>query len=206
MAVNLNGLDNNMRGFFTSDSVASDISRPYLFRIYIPTTDASGYESGSGLLTAWARSTNLPKYTLSTKEVDFQGQKIRLAGPAEFDGSWTVKFLLDETHSLRHAFLGWMQSAYDANKMHHTAPSEYKRNNIKVEQVSKNGETIVTYNFVGAFPKEVGEIALSQSEVNPSEFDVIFSYDYFVVGIGTLNTDAQAGDSAGTQPTVQPLP
>lgn len=199
MAVSQNGLDNNMKGFFRSEGVASDISRPYLFRLSIPTISTnSGFGDRTGLLSAWARSTTLPAYKLEQKDIDFQGQKIRFAGPAEFEGSWSVTFLLDETHSLRHAILGWMQSAYDANKMHHSAPADYKRNNVKVEQVTKNGQTVSTYNFVGVFPKQVNEVSLDQSSVDPATFEVTFSYDYFVVGIGTWNTDAAAGDNTGS--------
>ena len=202
MAQEFNGLDNNLRGFFTPSGVASDISRGYLFRVYIPTVDGSGFGSGPGLLTAWARSAKLPAYKLSTKEIDFQGQKIRIAGPAEFDGNWDVEFLLDESHSLRHAFLGWMQATYDANKMHHTAPADYKRNNVRIEQVSKNGQTVSTYNFVGVFPSNVSEIALEQGSTEPEKFTVSLSYDYFVIGIGTLNVDAAANDRSGSQASI----
>jgi hypothetical protein len=70
-----------------------------------------------------------------------------------------------------------------------------------VEQISKNGQTVATYNFVGVFPSNVSEIALEQGSTEPEKFTVSLSYDYFVIGIGTLNVDSAANDRAGTQPT-----
>lgn len=202
MARNQNGLDNNVAGFFKPSGVASDISRPYLFRIDIPVISQIAQDFQSrGLLTAWARTAQLPKYTLGTKEIKFQSQTIRLAGPPTYD-NWSVQFLLDEQHTLRHAFLAWMQLTYDAHKMKHAAPKDYKRNDCKVIQLSKSGQPISTYNFVGLYPTNVGETSLDHASTEPGNFTVEFAYDYFVIGIGGTSTEAAAEDQVGNGTTV----
>jgi hypothetical protein len=159
-----------------------DISRAYLFMVRMPFV-------GSDLqLTSFARSATLPSYKLSPVEVKFQSQTLRLAGPADFDGQWTVRFLCDEAHSIRHKFLAWQSVAYDPSIMVHGAPSQYKDDRCQVHQLDRRGNSIAVYNFVGLFPSEVGQIDIAHDNIEPEQFDVTFTYDYW-----TLNAQNAVG-------------
>lgn len=210
MATNLNGLDINLQGLF-NDRI-TDISRPYLFRLTIPDfISEEPYSVPTSLLTAWAQTTSLPKYAFHEVPIALQGQTIRLAGPAQFDGTWTVEFLLDETHSLRHQMLKWSMLAYDGAQMHHTAPGAYKNNTaysqggdlgsgtVTITQVDKTGEPVTSYTFAGIYPSEVGEVVLSQSDTEPSKMTVTFTYDYFGMTVGENVSDMTDGSDQDSQ-------
>jgi len=153
-----------------------DVSRPYLFMIEMPNIDTNVAK-----VTAFARTASLPKYSLQPIEVPFQSQKLRFAGPANVDGTWTVEFLCDELHALRNRFMSWLQTAYDVQRLQAGAPVSYKYDLAKVVQLARNGARIATYQFIGLFPTSVGDIALSHEETGWSKFPVEFAYDYFTI-------------------------
>jgi hypothetical protein len=153
-----------------------DVSRPYLFMIEMPFIDTN-----ISKLTAFARSTSLPKYAITPIEIPFQSQKLRLAGPATVDGTWNIEFLCDELHTLRNRFMSWLQIEYDIQKMAASAPVSYKYDQTKVTQLARNGARIATYQFVGLFPTSVGDIQLTHDETGWSKFPVEFAYDYFTL-------------------------
>lgn len=174
-----------------------DISRAYLFMIRVP------FVGDDVQLTSFCRTTSLPSYKLADGvEVKFQAQTLRLAGPAEFEGTWETTFLCDEAHSIRHKFLAWMSIAYDPSTMSHGAPSQYKDDRVQVHQLDRGGNSISVYNFIGAFPSEVGAIELSQEDTEPETFPVTFTYDYWVLNAqnavgGLFLTIESNGVSAG---------
>lgn len=153
-----------------------DVSRPYLFMVEMPFIDGNNAK-----VTAFARSTTLPKYSVGTIEIPFQSQKLRFAGPATIDGTWQIEFLCDELHSLRNRFMQWLQIEYNPQALLAGAPVSYKYDNCKVYQLARNGEVVVSYQFVGLFPTNVGEVALNHEETGYSRFPVEFAYDYFTV-------------------------
>ena len=179
----LNGIQ-NVRQF---GNIIRDISRPYLFLISIP------YLDSDEKVTAFARSANLPAYKIGTVEIPFQTQKWRIASTAQFDGTWTVKFLCDEGHSIRHKLIGWMQRAYDPSILRNGAPVEYKADNISVMQLDRTSAMVVRYQFVGMFPTEVAQIEVAHAESNePEQFDCTFTYDYWTMAgsTGAANPDS----------------
>lgn len=165
-----------------------DVSRPYLFMIEMPFID-----SNNAKVTAFARTTSLPKYSVSTIEIPFQSQKLRLAGPANFDGTWQIEFLCDEAHTIRNRFMQWLQREWNPQTLTAGAPLNYKYDQAKVYQLSRAGGIVVTYNFVGLFPTSVGEIALNHEETGYSRFPVEFAYDYFTVD--SNNSSSAAADA-----------
>jgi hypothetical protein len=172
----------NIRQF---GNIIRDMSRPYLFLISIP------YLDRDERVTAFARSTKIPQYKISTKDIAFQTQKWRIASTAEFDGSWDVEFLCDEGHSIRNKLIGWMQKAYDPSIMRNGAPIEYKTDNVKVVQLDRSSNAVVQYQFVGLFPSMVGDIQLAHEGDEPEKFTCTFTYDYWTMaGAGASATAA----------------
>lgn len=212
MALENNGLDITVPSFFTAgDGVASDISRPFLFRVEVPTIISGPLSITDGQLTAFARTTKLPSFKLKDIDIAYAGMKYRMAGSAEFSGDWNINFLLDETHSLREQFIRWQLLAHDPNNLSQNGPGAYKSNTaysqltgkLNVFQLDKTGNPVSVYSFVGAFPKEVGEISLGQNEEDPESFDVNFSYDYFTVAIAD---GASATEFSQTEPAFNVIP
>ena len=177
----LNGIQ-NVKQF---GQVIRDISRPYLFLISIP------YLDRDEKVTAFARTATLPAFKISKVEIPFQTQKWRIAGTAEFDGSWEVKFLCDEGHAIRNKLMVWMQREYDPSIMRNGAPVEYKADNIRVIQLDRSSQAVVQYQFVGMFPSEVGNIELShETSDSPEQFSCTFTYDYWTVAGGSTSANA----------------
>jgi len=172
-----------------------DVSRPYLFMINMPNIDTNVAK-----VTAFARSTSLPKYTLSTVEIPFQSQKLRLAGPANIEGTWQVEFLCDELHALRNRFLTWIQTGFDIQQILAGAPVEYKYDLAQVTQLSRNGSRVATYQFVGLFPTSVGDIQLSHEATETwAKFPVEFAYDYFTIdNANSFDPNTSAFQSSAT--------
>ena len=173
-----------------------DISRPYLFMVEMPIIDTDARK-----LTAFAQSTSIPAYKLDVDTFEFQGAKRKVVNGATF-GDWQVEFINDQVYSLRSKFLAWMSQAYDPHFNTNSSPHSYKYDGVKVHQLSRIGEKVQTYQFIGLFPSEVGQIELSQESTGYSKLSVTFSYDYFTVDSGNMlekgiqlatGTDVQSG-------------
>lgn len=161
----------------TFRDLIGDVARSYLFQIVIPQIDESKP------LTLLAKSTILPAYSLEDKHFDFQGSQYKQAGHATFD-DWNVTFISDEYQKIRHKFLAWQSLIYDPIRQIPFTAGSYKKNDVKVFQLSKDGNIVTGYEFFGIYPKRVGEINLDQGGNELSSFTVTFAYDYFI-----LNTE-----------------
>lgn len=152
-----------------------DPARPYFFKITIP-------EVGSDtIMTAMCRSTVLPERTLGEVSVPFQGVNMKLGGTPTYS-DWTVNFMCDESHELRRIFLKWNSLIFDDGTGFAGHSNTYKSDKIGVAQLSRNGQAVARYGFVGAYPKQVGQIQLNHGSGNEFEtFDVQFAYDYFIM-------------------------
>lgn len=160
-------------------NVIGDTAKAYLFLIQIPAvSNPSGEE-----ITCFARSTSLPPYSIQTTEIPFQGLQYKVATVPSFD-NWSVEFLADEAHILRHRFLGWGSQIYDAQRQVAGSPLNYKADNIQVSQLNRAGGIVSQYNFVGMFPASIGEVTLDHSNTDPETFSVEFAYDYYTIGAG----------------------
>ena len=162
----------NLHSFRT---LIGDPGRPYLFLVQIP------HIGRDTVMTAMARSTSLPAYTLGSVPIQFQGTNIKLGTTPEFQ-DWSVTFLSDEAHELRRLFMNWQSIVYDIGVGQTGHSNEYKSDQVGVAQLARTGDIMAAYNFVGAFPKNVGEINVGHDQNNAVEqFEVSFSYDYFVM-------------------------
>lgn len=170
---------NQNYNLYSFRNTIKDHGRAYLFLIKIPAIAGNSNEA----LTCFARSTNLPAYSIQNTQIAFQGMQYNVATVPTFE-PWSVNFLCDEAHTLRHRFLGWQQTIFDAQRQVAGSPLNYKADNITVSQLGRAGNVITTYKFIGAYPNNVGQVELNHGTLEPEAFDVQFTYDYFVVGEG----------------------
>ena len=60
-----------------------------------------------------------------------------------------------------------------------SAPISYEAD-LLVEQLDRNGDTLKTYTFRGAYPQDLSEIAVSYSDTdNIERFTCVWAYQYF---------------------------
>lgn len=170
------------------------IARTQYFMVNIPQAGTAD------VLTALARSTSLPQMSHETGDVWYRGLAMKLDMKPTFE-PWSVKFLCDEPNSLRNIFSKWMSESYSITSLQNKEHKIYKKDGLSVSQLSTKGEIANTYTFYGAWPTTVGQVELSQESANVMEFEVTFTYDYWLqnsprgevrAGVGTVDIDVGA--------------
>ena len=130
----------------------------------------------------------IPASTLGMIEVPYFGRKVKIAGDRIFN-EWTVTIINDEDFAIRNAMEEWSNSinGHETNLTSFGAasPNLYK-SNATVQQFSKTGVALRTYQFNGIFPMEVSMIDMSWETVDTiEEFTVTFMYDSWEISGGT---------------------
>jgi len=144
------------------------------------TLNYPAYAGGDVELSSFmCRAANLPGSTVTTLEVPFRGRMLKVGGDRTFE-SWTVTILNDTGFEVRDPMERWMNgiNAHSANTGL-TNPADYQVDLI-VDQLDRDESVIKRYNFRGAFPESVTEIALTYDQGAEIEtFDVSFAYQYW---------------------------
>ena len=187
---------NDQFNLYNFRQTIGDPARPFLFLVRIP-------EIGTDqVVTALARSTELPALTNGTVNIPFQGVNIKIATTPEF-GDWTVTFLCDEAHELRRLFFKWQTLQYDIGTGLVGHSNTYKSDQVGVAQLARDGEQVARYGMVGAFPKTVGQIAVAHDQNGAVEtFEVTFSVDYFIL-VDNFGEQANQGSFVRSTSSVQ---
>jgi hypothetical protein len=131
------------------------------------------------------KAANLPASNITPVEVPFRGRVLKVAGERTFD-SWTVTVLNDADFKLRTVMEQWMNGISRlTNGSGEVNPTDYTAD-AKVDQLDRNGGILRTYNFVGLFPTNVSEIALSMDTTDTiEEFTVEFQVLYWNIAEGS---------------------
>lgn len=172
----------NLREF---RQLVGDAARPYLFEIDIPMV-TTGDINDVKTITCLARSTNLPRYTIEDVPFEFQKSTFHMGGRAKFD-TWQVTFLADSYHKLRNRLLTWQSVIFDPARQVGYSSSSYKKDDVTIKQLDRTGSVVTSYTFMGMYPSEVGEIQLDQGNTAVEEFNVTFTYDYYIMGSQSAN-------------------
>lgn len=102
-----------------------------------------------------------------------------MAGDRSFD-NWTVTVLNDTGFVIRDSMERWLNgiNSHSANTGL-VNPVDYQAD-LTVEQLDRDENVLKKYDFRGAFPIRVGEIALDYDQQTAIEqFDIEFSYQYW---------------------------
>lgn len=152
-------------------------ARPNMFKA---TLNFPAYAGGDVELTSFlCKAAQLPQSTTNSFPVPFRGRELKVAGDRTFV-DWTVTIINDTNFAVRDAFERWMNgiNAHAANTGL-TNPIDYQADLI-VDQLDRDESVIKRYTFRGAFPTEVGSIALDYDVRDQIEtFDVTFAYQYW---------------------------
>ena len=148
--------------------------------------------SVAGKVPFMLKEANLPASNITPVEVPFRGRILKVAGERTFD-TWTVTVLNDADFQIRTSMEQWMNGISRlTNGSGEVDPSMYTADAL-VKQLDRNGDTLRLYNFVGLFPTNVSEIALSMDTTDTiEEFTVEFQVLYWTVGAGDSSSDYPA--------------
>lgn len=152
-------------------------ARPNLFKA---TINFPGYAEGDVELTSFmCKAAQLPASVIAELPVNFRGRQLKVAGDRTFE-NWTVTILNDTDFNVRNALERWMNgiNSHSANTGL-TNPFEYQADMV-VEQLDRDGSTLKTYNFRGAFPINIAAIDLAYDTNDAiEEFTCEFSIQYW---------------------------
>ena len=152
-------------------------ARPNLFQVTL------NYPAGTGgdrdLTSFMCKTASLPASVISSIPVAFRGRQLQIAGDRTFE-PWTVTIINDTGMEVRNAMERWMNriNAHSLN-IGVTNPLLYQQD-LKVEQLDKDGTPLKTYDFRGCFPTSISAIDLSYDNVDTiEEFTVEFQIQYW---------------------------
>lgn len=163
-------------GFNLDDMIGKykDFARGYLF--YAKVTSPVGIEADHPYLVSGA---SLPTQTIEAIPVSWQGNEYKFGGVNTFD-AFELTFRADVAQQLRYDFLVWMQQIHDPVSNIHGNPAEYM-GQVDMTQLNGQGDGIMSYSLVNAFPSAVSEVSLAYDDKSVSTFSVTFTYQYHIV-------------------------
>lgn len=181
-------------GFNLDDMIGAykDFARGYLFY-------ATVHKSGQPIFkdhTYLVSSTRLPASTLGELTSEWQGNTYKLGGTQTFE-DFTITFKSDPEQSLRRAFLQWMTEIHNPVNNVHGVPGpvgEGYFGTVMVSQLGGDGNPIMNYQLINAWPASVTEVSLDYGTKEVSTFDVSFKYQYHLVDEVGGNSQAQGAN------------
>lgn len=127
----------------------------------------------------------IPASTIGTIPVSYFGRKLNYLGDRTF-ASLSVTIMNDENFAIRKALEEWM----DRMSGHRSATSQYRGgiqsgnfvSDLSLTQFGREGNRLRTYNFIGAFPNNLGTIGLDWSTNDSIEtYTCEFTYQWWEV-------------------------
>ena len=179
---------------FKSNGLVYGGARPTLFEVYLSVPQGIGIDNVSvDKFRFVCRAAELPASAVSAIEIPYFGRKIKVAGERAF-ADWSVTVMNDEDFAVRSMFETWSNALNRlvSNVRDPNINSENYKADLEIIQYGKDGTELRSYQLVGAFPTEIGNIALDWDSSNAVEsFSVNFSYDYWIPV--TEQSDKKAG-------------
>lgn len=147
--------------------------------------DVSTGRLASTLSPLMVQASAIPASSVAAITVPYFGRQIKVAGDRTF-APLTVTIINDENFAIRKALEEWS----DRIAGHRSATSQFRggnqngtyTTNLSVTQFGRQGERIRTYNFIGAFPTSLSEIALDWNTTDQIEtYTCEFQYQWWEV-------------------------
>ena len=159
-------------------------ARPALFAltVYIPGSFEGSRMSGVDGLNKFELSCNvtaIPPLTVTPIEKQYFGRTVKIPGDIVY-GDLTTTVMNTEDYSVRSAIEKWM------DKMNgHVSNKGFSNNtdwvtDLELIQYSKDGESLMYFEFIDCWPQTLAEIPLSYDTASDIEqFDVTWAYNYY---------------------------
>ena len=154
--------------------------------VYVPGTFEGTTMTGVGaLLQTFHLQCNvsaIPPLTVTPIEKQYFGRTVKIPGDIVY-GDLTTTVMNAEDYSVRNAIEKWM------DKMNgHVSNKGFSNNtdwvtDLELIQYSKDGESLMYYEFIDCWPQTLAEIPLSYDTASDIEqFDVTWAYNYYTTG------------------------
>ena len=168
-----------MASIIDFQSALKESARGTQFRVTInfPTSVANGVEATrvSTFLTYEGR---IPQVTVTDIVLKYRGKQYHEAGDKEFQ-TWGCSIYNDIDFTVRGALEDWSELIRSGDSTDGASyPTEYK-STVTIEQLNRAGDTVRTYTLHGAWPSDLGEIALNFDGSEIENYQATFTYDYF---------------------------
>lgn len=192
----LNNFMNNFKGGARPNQFKVELSLPARLRSRIRNS-----ANAQNQMKFMIKAASIPASNLGMVDVPFRGRQFKVAGDRTFD-QWNVTALNDVDFDIRNAFEQW--SDLIIGHVNHGQADEVDNQgdymaDAEVHQLDRNGKIIKSYNFVGIWPSNIGEIALSfDSNDQVEEFPVTLNYQWWESNTTRDNTGGtETGDNGG---------
>jgi hypothetical protein len=155
-------------------------ARGYLF--YVKPVFPLGIGADTDQATYLVRSSSLPESSNEEIVTQWQGFDYKTAGKKTYS-PWEVTFNVDTGADLLKWYLEWSRIILDPTTNIHGSPTDYMVDQ-QVELLGLDGEPIIKYKMIGAWPQTVGAVALDYATSDFAQVAVTFTYQYFLVDRG----------------------
>ena len=143
----------------------------------------SGGMASAGIARFLCHAAQLPASTLGDIAIPYRGREVHVAGERTY-APWTISIYNDTDFNIRDSIETWIEGIQNAQYTEGRMSPALYQTQMQVEQLDRNGVTIKGYEFVNAYPTEIGAIELSYDQGTSIEsFDVTFTYDYWTTNV-----------------------
>ena len=152
-------------------------ARPSLFEMTVSTPSTIGNNFDD--MKTHCNVSAIPPLTVTPIERQYFGRTVKIPGDMVF-GDLNTTIINSENFSIRNDIDDWMNAMNT-----HVANVGFSNNNdwagsLTLTQYSKDGESLMSWTFVDAWPQTVAEIALSYDTASDIEqYDVTWAYNYY---------------------------
>ena len=153
-------------------------ARPSLFEMSISAPTLINALNTGDMLTHCNVSA-IPPLTVTPIERQYFGRTVKIPGDMVF-GDLNTTIINSENFSIRNDIDDWMNAMNT-----HVANVGFSNNtdwagSLTLTQYSKDGDSLMSWTFVDAWPQTVAEIALSYDTASDIEqYDVTWAYNYY---------------------------
>jgi hypothetical protein len=142
---------------------------------------AVGAGSPNNQVAFLCKSAAIPNAVMNIGTANYMGRQYKYPADRTFN-DWNITVYNDGAYSLRKAFETWSNSmnTYKTN----VGPNAMNTfmTDWYVSPLTREGNIITTYKFVGCWPSTLGEIALDMGQQSePSNFQVTMTYQYYEI-------------------------
>ena len=152
-------------------------ARPSLFDITIATaSDVTGMTDDIQTL---CNVSAIPPLTLTPIERQYFGRTVKIPGDMVF-GDLSTSIINTENMSIKLIIEGWMDKINGTTSNEGYSDSTSMFGTVTLTQYGKDGDGLLSWEFVDCWPTAIAEVALSYDTASDIEqFDVTWAYNYY---------------------------
>ena len=163
-------------------------ARPSLFRVIFNYPSGIAKPTPPDQASFLVKTATIPASTIGSYDVFYHGKAIHVAGDRTFD-TWDTTIINDEDFGIRNTLEEWM-AAISNHKLNtrdkevfNTSEGDVAKykSTLLVQQFSKAGEVLRSYEFSGAWPSVLSTINLDWSTQEIEEYTCTWVYDSWKV-------------------------